>query len=512
MFNEKAKKLGDTPKDLNGHGTHVAGTVACNLHTPAVVEGVDVPYDPSGVAPGAQLGNYVVFPGPDSDGRSEDILNALDAAAADDMDVINMSLGGGYHGNQDLLTRAVDNLDRNGIVVAVAAGNDGPGYQTTGSPGSAERALTAGASSVGHYVGVPVYAAGGAQVTVAAIGDFPVPETDLTAQLALTTADGTLGDGCTPTSQDLTGQIALISRGACTFGTKVSTAEDAGAVAVIIVNNQAGPPIAMATDAAFPTTIPAVMAPRDDSAALLALVGAEVTIGSDKAYTHRAAWDNILADFSSWGPVRVSYRVKPDVVAPGANVLSSQPLEFCAGEKWADQEGCWAFYSGTSMATPHLAGMSAVVIGAHPDWPAWTVRSAVANTADIDGVVKTDLSGQETDVQKVGNGLADLDAAVTAEVAFSRTTLTFGAVTSGSGKGATTTVQVTNLTDSTRTFAVSKFGSTVFSVSPSSVTLGAGQSASLTVSLATAKKQDAGQYQGHLFVGDSHMALYAYVK
>ena len=156
VFANKAASLGYDAEAVQDHGTHVAGTIACDARTPASIDGVDITYDPSGVAPGAQLGSYNVFPGDITNARSEDILDALQAAAEDGMDVINMSLGGNAHGNQDLLTVAVDNLDRAGIVVAVSAGNDGPGHYTVGSPGSAERALTAGASSVGHFISVPV--------------------------------------------------------------------------------------------------------------------------------------------------------------------------------------------------------------------------------------------------------------------------------------------------------------------------------------------------------------------
>jgi len=513
-FNNQTHRHGYTPEAIDSHGTHVSGTVACNLHTPAVVEGATIDYDPSGVAPGAQLGNYNVFPGDVGSARSEDILNALDAAAADGMDVVNMSLGGGYNGTQDLLTMAVDNLDRSGIVVAVAAGNSGPGYFTTGSPGSAERALTAGASTVGHYVGVPV-SANGAQVSVAAVGDFPVPDVDLTAVLGVITNDaGSLSTACTGIGESLAGQIALVSRGACTFGTKVFNAEQAGAIGVIVVNSVPGDPIAMATDPAFTTTIPAVMSPLADRAALMALDGEKVTLGAQKDYVQTVNND-ILAGFSSWGPVKVNYRVKPDVVAPGVNVLSSVPLHLCEDEDWADDVGCWAFFQGTSMATPHLAGMAAVVLDAHPEWEAWEVRSAIANTADIDGVLQTNaITVPETDVQKVGNGLADLDAAVNADVAFDRTTLTYGAVAVGSGKTLTETVSVTDLTGTGGTFPVSVIDSTgngTFSASPSTVTLTAGGTKAITVTFQV-NKGSVGATQAHLYVGDSHLALYAFLK
>jgi subtilisin family serine protease len=154
VFNNKTPSQKYTAEALQDHGTHVAGTAACNENTPAPVDGVTT-YDMSGVAPRALLGNYNVFPGQVDSARSEDIVNALEAAYADGFDVANMSLGGGAHGIQDLLTIAVDNLDQANMVVAVAAGNSGPGHYTIESPGSAARALTAGASTVGHFIGAP---------------------------------------------------------------------------------------------------------------------------------------------------------------------------------------------------------------------------------------------------------------------------------------------------------------------------------------------------------------------
>ena len=127
VFNNKTPSRRYTPEAIDSHGTHVAGTVACNFETPTVVDGVTLPYKMSGVAPRALLGNYNVFPGTVGNARSEDILNALEAAYADGFDVANMSLGGGASGIQDLLTVAVDNLDRANMVVTISNGNEGPG-------------------------------------------------------------------------------------------------------------------------------------------------------------------------------------------------------------------------------------------------------------------------------------------------------------------------------------------------------------------------------------------------
>ncbi len=250
VFYNKAKVQGLTAEAINSHGTHVAGTVACNYQTPAEVNGVDIPYDPSGVAPAALLGNYNVFPGTVGNARSEDILNALDAAYADGFDVANMSLGGGARGIQDLLTIAVDNLDRANMVVAVASGNDGPGHRTVGSPGSAARALTAGGSTVGHYVAAPVTVGGVTHGAVA--GDFPVVlGAPLVAPLAVVTsapinAVNGLSTACSALPQgSLAGKIALIGRGTCDFSTKIRYAQLAGAVAVLVANRVGGDPTSM---------------------------------------------------------------------------------------------------------------------------------------------------------------------------------------------------------------------------------------------------------------------------
>jgi len=194
VFYNKANNQGLTPAPVQEHGTHVSGTIACDYgltNSTTSVDGVTVPYGVLGVAPGAQLGNYNVFPGDVSNARSEDILDALEAAYTDGMDIINMSLGGNSHGVQDLLTNAVNDLDQAGMISAIAAGNSGPGHFTVESPGSAARGLTAGAFTVGHFIGAPVTAGG--TTYGAAAGDFAKVTSDLTANLGAVSGTGANG-------------------------------------------------------------------------------------------------------------------------------------------------------------------------------------------------------------------------------------------------------------------------------------------------------------------------------
>ena len=521
VFNNKAKLLGVDAEAIDSHGSHVAGTVACNFETPANVNGVDIPYAPSGVAPAALLGNYNVFPGTVENARSEDILNALDAAYADGFDVANMSLGGGAKGIQDLLTMAVDNLDVANMVVAVAAGNSGPGHFTVESPGSAARALTAGASSVGHFVAAPVSVGGGTFAAVS--GDFPVVEDDLTAPLAVLTAAPVhpangLSEACSALpSGSLTGKIALLSRGTCDFSTKIRFAELAGAVAVLVANRLPGDPTAMGEGASpdgVQPTIPAYMVSLADSLVLKTKNGLNTTIAVDLAYFVTGN-DMIQADFSGQGPTDVDFRVKPDVMAPGVNVLSSVPGDDCG------DTGCWAFNQGTSMASPHLAGSAAVVKSQHPDWSAEQIRSAIVNTATRGVITKTDFSGLVTDVLIQGTGQEDLAAAVDAAVALGPVSVSFGAIPAGAGQAKTVPVSLTNLSGSGATFSLTIADTTgtgvSFTVGSSSVTLAAGQTATVNVSMAATKGAGRGDHQAWLTVSSggeqvAHAAVYALVK
>ena len=506
VFANKAASLGFDETAVQDHGTHVAGTVACNVGTTAVVEGVTIPHTISGVAPAALLGNYNVFPGTIEDARSEDILNALDAAYADGMDVANMSLGGDAHGVQDLLTKAVDNLDKGGMVVAVSAGNEGPGFATVGSPGSATRALTAGASSVPHQVAYSVTTSAGLAPAVA--GDFgPVTPGPLGALVviegtgpAVVPALAGVSEACAALPAG-TG-TAVIARGTCDFTVKLRNVLAAGYTAAIVINRVDGLLAMGSNGEPSQPTIPSLMISLEDAAVVLDADGEAATL-NPPAYFNPLGEPNVLADFSSEGPTDVDFRVKPDLVAPGVNVLSSVT------------NGGFAFFSGTSMASPHLAGAAAVVLSQHPTWQPWQVRSAITNTAN-QGVLEPFYDNPQDDPNLIGAGLLDVAAAVDAQALLSQVSVSFGKVQSGAGTKSSAKIDVQNLSGSALTpVVVDPTGSATFSATG---VVAAGATGSITVGATTAKGAAPGgawatvELQDASHTAVAHLRVYLFVQ
>jgi subtilisin family serine protease len=423
------------------HGTHVAGTVAGVTGKTAIVNGVSID-DMSGIAPGAWLGNYNVFPGTVENARSEDILNAVEAAVKDGMDVLNLSLGGAYHGTNDLLANGLDNAVAAGLTVAVAAGNSGPGGFTIESPGRARNVITVGASTNQHFVGQPItYGTSG--LARGAVGDFDA--------LPAGTFDifDAAGDGCASVPAGASGKLVLIDRGTCTFSQKVANAKAAGAAAVIIVNNVAGDPTAMARTVGFDDDIPAVMIGKDDGTALRGSGATSVTVAAGFSEFITGNGD-ILAGFSSQGPTFVNYAIKPDVTSVGVNVLSSV---VCNVGDPCGNDGDWAFFSGTSMATPHIAGSAAVLKGLHPTWSPAAIKSALVNTADP--VVTNALdAGTTVGPMQQGAGREDLGEAAATSIVFSPVSASFGRITASRTQSTPFTITLRNLSGTARTLSV----------------------------------------------------------
>ncbi len=446
VFYARARQEGLDAQAIQDHGSHTAGIAAGVTGKTAVVNGVNID-DMSGIAPGAWLGNYNVFPGGVLDARSQDILTAVEAAVGDGMDVLNLSLGGAYTGSEDrdVLARGLNNAVSAGVVVAVAAGNSGPGAATVESPGRASKVITVAASTNLHFVGQPItYPAGGGTTIGAAVGDFdPLPAQSFDLF-------DTQSNGCTSVDPGASGKLALIDRGACTFSQKVANAKAAGAVGALIINNVAGDPSAMARTAGFDDDLPAVMISKNDGAALRA--SGETTASADATFQEFiTANQDILAGFSSQGPTKVDFAVKPDVTSVGVNVLSSITC-VDKGAGCPDDGSGWAFFSGTSMSTPHIAGSAAVLLALHSDWSPDQIKSALANRADL--VIKDAPTGlHDVGPTAQGAGRENLSVAADATTWLDPVSASFGKIIAG--QPTMLAITLWNPTSSAQNFSVS---------------------------------------------------------
>jgi subtilisin family serine protease len=266
---------------------------------------------------------------------------------------------------------------------------------------------------------------GGLAGPIVVVGDAPTSPVAELAGVSL---------ACEPLTTTANGaEIAVIARGVCDFSVKMRNVQAAGFAAAVVINREGGGAFVMGQngDGGLQATIPGVMIALEDRGAVLGAGATSVTLNPSK-YVNPYGDANVMAGFSSEGPTDVDRRIKPDVVAPGANVLSS-----VVG-------GDFAFFNGTSMATPHLAGIAAVVKGQHPMWTPEMIRSAIVNTANDD--VLMPLAGTHLnpagDPNLYGSGLADTAAAVSAGVLLDRVSVSFGQVPSGAGQSHTATVGI----------------------------------------------------------------------
>jgi minor extracellular serine protease Vpr len=478
------------------HGTHVSGTAAgCILDLSGPEDG-PTSGTWSGVAPGASLHDYNVFPGFGAGFRafggsafSHDICAALEKSVVDGMDVVNMSIGGGVQGPHDTLAECTDATADAGVVPAVAAGNEGPGDSTISSPGSAPGALTAGASTNPHFVGIPATVASKGTFG-AALGDFANFDPPITAGYTVTTP----ANGCTAISTALAGKIALIDRGVCTFSTKIRNAQTAGAVGVLIVNNVAGDPVGMAQDGtANQPTIPAAMLGKADGNAIKP--SGSVTVDGTAAAEFITANADIIAGFSSRGPTPFTFLIKPDVTAPGVNVYSS-----VFNEEEPSELG-FAYFQGTSMATPHVAGSAALLLDLHPGWSPADVKSALAQTAKRP--VWDHINGTTpTGVLVRGGGRIDLDAATATPLTISPASASFGLVNGNKAATATQSLAVRNVSSSGQLCSAATTGPSIVSVSPTAFSVATGGTTSLTLTLDGGKAgtSSSGDYSGDVAI------------
>jgi minor extracellular serine protease Vpr len=518
-----------SPRDRVGHGTAIA-MIAAGVQNTGPAGTIQ------GVAPKAFLGNYKIFGSPGLNDFTYFVAfnQALKDALADGMDIVTLSLGGGdgaffgpldvdptcadSSGNQqcDVRAQAVENAIANGMTVVVAAGNDGninngaPTLDTIHTPGTAPSAITVGAVANSHVFYQAVHVTGSGvpgnlQNIRALFSDGPHVASALTAPIKDVAQLGNDGLACSALpAGSLTGAIALIQRGTCSFTDKLVNTQLAGAIGGIIYQS-AGQEAIYSGLLVQSTGIPSMMIGFTDGTALKSYVdanaGAKVSL--DPALTASEATPSTVWAASSRGPSpgtfasKQTFVIKPELVAVGVNVYTATQKLDPNGDAY-DPTG-YTSVTGTSYAVPMVAGAVALVKQKFPSFTPAQLKSAVVNTATQD---VSDESATPARVNSVGAGKLSAGDAVNAAATLDPATIEFGAVAAGA-LPIRRTLNITNTGSSSATFnfAVQARDTSAASVqvSPTSVNLGAGQQSSVTVTL-SGSRPNAGSYEGFILV------------
>jgi subtilisin family serine protease len=389
----------------SGHGSHVAGTAAglgvlSNGQTYAGSYSASAYASNSfligpGMAPKADLYVARVF---GCSGNTNVVAEAIDWAVSQGVDVISMSLGSNFgnvgNGNGGSLAeaQAVADATAAGIIVVAASGNSGPTPYVTSAPGVFDGVISVAATDA--LAGVPtaqLALAGGANISVQDSNAATFSNGSAYAVRVLRNANGTVSLGCDPNEYDpavtgvsLAGKIVVTARGTCARTFRAGAAQHFGAAAAAMINNAAGfPPYegpipGGASDPNSgniyePVTIPFFGVSLADAAAIAGPTGgpAPATAQATNSGINPNAGFERIASFSSQGPRIGDSSLRPGVTAPGVSVVST-----ASGTGNSSQ-----VLSGTSMATPLVAGVAALTKQAHPGWSQPDLRAAIVQTA-----------------------------------------------------------------------------------------------------------------------------------
>ncbi|WP_088066592.1 S8 family serine peptidase [Gottfriedia luciferensis] len=362
------------------HGTHVAGIIGGRGKA-------DSDYKTIGAAPDADLYSYRVL-GPGGSGTAEAIIAGIDRAVNDGMDVINMSLGNTLNDPLYATSVAVNNAVLSGVTTVVAAGNTGDKMYTVGSPAAAALPITVGASSIAldifQYAGVQ----NGANYSLRQLARNYSDDLTTLKGKSYQLVDVGLGNTTNFNGKNLNGKIAFIKRGSIGLMDKIKNAKTNGAIAVLMYNdetNKAEGPIQSFLGESI-DAIPAFSVSNEEGLVISSALKAGKTDFTFGDYTKLKTNGDELATFSSRGPSRVNYDIKPEVTAPGVSILSTVPFfvnnKVADGSKPEDYKYAYERLSGTSMASPYVAGVSALLLQSNKDLQPEDVKSILMNTAD----------------------------------------------------------------------------------------------------------------------------------
>jgi subtilisin family serine protease len=421
------------PDDCQGHGTHVAGIVGADGAI-------------TGVAPGVQLGSYRVF-GCNGSTTADIMLQAMEAALADDMDVLNMSIGSAFMTWPQYPTAAgSDRLVQKGVIVVASIGNSGAdGVYSAGAPGVGRKVIGVASMDNSHVelrtftVSPDNTAIGYSTVTAA-----PAPPLSGTSDMTKTGTPTSAADACDASGgvpASVAGTVVLIRRGTCTFHEKVRNAQNAGAIGAILYNNVPG---RFAATVAGPVAITIPVASISDTEGVLInnriAAGPTTMTWTDQVGKFANATAGLASSFTSYG-LTAELDVKPDVAAPGGLIRSTYPLE----------KGGSAVLSGTSMASPHTAGAVALLLEARPNMDAATARMLLQNTADPARWSGNPGLGFPEPVHRQGAGMIDIPSAVLATTSIEPSKLALGESQAGAQ---TRTLTIRNTSSAAKTYTL----------------------------------------------------------
>lgn len=367
------------------HGTHVSGIIAANGKL-------------TGMAPDASIMVYRAL-GPNGVGTTEQVIAAIEKAIKDKVDVMNLSLGNNVNAPDWPTSLAINKAVEKGIIAVTSSGNSGPNAWTVGSPGTASKAISVGAST--PPIEVPYLTLSGYSRQIRLLPLHGAAKWNLTHSEEMVYVK--LGEK-EDFKQNVRGKVVLIKRGKITFTEKVKNAQEKGAKAVLIYNNLKGNFIGQ-LEREF--DIPVASISKEDGEWL-----------RKKAKQNR--WlkttyekeEDTLASFSSRGPVTTTWEIKPDVVAPGVEIDSTIPKGYLS-------------LNGTSMAAPHVSGAVALIKQRHPDWSPEQVKAALMNTAK-----PLSQGGKILPAYEQGAGRIDVAKAIQADVLIYPSSITFGQIIS----------------------------------------------------------------------------------
>ena len=376
---------GQPPLDTNGHGTQVAGVIAADGQI-------------TGIAPKAKILAYKVSE--DGEGVSSDlIIRAIEKAIEDEADIINISLG--VNKTNPKIDRAVNLALEKEIFVVTAAGNDGPGLKTIGSPGRNFGSVTVGATynNLTSSLIATLEIDGKPYTVIPMVGSLKLDK-GITEKIVFA------GYGKTEDFEKIDAQnaIAIVERGSDVegellyFSIKEKNAANVGAKALIIYNDRPGiflgELIHEFIETGYTPQIPVVSIDRKE--------GLEI-IESLKEYSegimHLFYNPDFITHFSSRGPVSPFY-IKPEIVAPGAYINTTQ------------NNAGYNFTSGTSYAAPHVSGAAALLLQKNPELHHHEIKSLLLTTVkDV-----SDAYDQEFSIHEAGAGRLDIENAYNAKL------------------------------------------------------------------------------------------------